>query len=53
MTRDTGGDQELAGVVGADAFKLEQARRELVDERLDEVVEFGDLVVELKQPGGQ
>jgi hypothetical protein len=37
--------------VGADALQRQQTWGQIDDERLDERVKLGDLVVELKQPG--
>jgi len=47
------GDQQLARTGGSHAFELEQIAREFLDERSDEAVEFGDLVVEVQDSAGE
>jgi hypothetical protein len=42
-----------AGDLGAEADALEHARRELLHELADRLVELGDLVAEFEDPAGQ
>ena len=47
-----GGDQQLAGDLGPDPHPVQELRREGGDQRLDEFVEGGDLIAQLKDAGG-
>lgn len=47
------GDQELGGVLDAEAERIQQAGGQFPDQRLDQVIEVGNLVIELEVAAGQ
>ena len=47
------GDHQFASVLDSHAFELKQIGRELLDQRTDEPVQLGDLVVQVQDPAGE